>query len=448
METTNVTFGPSQSRVFTSPKRFIFAMGGKRGGKTTVGCYWSYQESSQMRPQITPAGRTMVPPNGLIAAPTYHQLQQSTLAKFFEEFPMLRKYYKEYKQIIEIPIGKGPDGKTLYSKIYTRSLDEYKNIEGMNLHWAWIDEADSLQYQAWHTVMTRTGTTQGKILCTTTIYPASWINDMVNKRQDPNSIIISWPSIENPAFPIEEWERLKETTDPTVFAREYMSQFVFENGLVYGEILEYGLLDKVPEGVMMLATFIGVDYGLKDDNAIICVGYGSDFNWYILGERVAPSMSVDTVNERIGELMSIHGTPWATFYDPAGGIATLSLRQDCFPIAARKKLTDTPEEAGRITLIKNLIFQRRVYTLKSNLYTNRELGTYSFDQKTGKPEDNNNHTTDAFGYCIYNGFPMVDGLKPKEQKAVLPTLWRVMEEEGYLKDGIFQNKLNSEDELF
>lgn len=447
MDQTSVTFGPGQSRVFTSEKRFIFAMGGKRGGKTTVGAYWSYQELAKMRRRMSPSGMSTVPPTGLIAAPTYDQLQQSTLLKFFEEFPGLRRYYKEYKKQIEIPIGKGADGKPLISKVYTRSLDEWKNVEGLNLDWGWIDEADSLQYQAWHTVMSRTGTTQGKILCTTTIYPASWINEMVNKRKDPDSTIITWPSIENPAFPLEEWERLKAQTDPTVFAREYMSQFVFESGLVYGDILEYGLLDSVPEGVTMLATFIGIDYGLNDLTAVICVGFGSDGNWYILGERVSPGMNVDMINERVGELMEEFGKPWATFFDPAGGIAVLSLRQDCFPMAATKKMQDTPEKTGRITLIRNLIFQRKVYTLSRNLVTNREFGTYSF-QNDGKPEDRNNHCMDGFGYCVYSGFNMVDGLRPKQEKKVLPTLWRVMEEQGYLKDGVFQNTISQEDSIF
>ena len=70
-EQKTVKFGAGQSKVFTTDKRFIFAMGGKRGGKTTVGTYWARNQGGILRQRTNTLGQTVtVGPNGLIAAPT------------------------------------------------------------------------------------------------------------------------------------------------------------------------------------------------------------------------------------------------------------------------------------------------------------------------------------------------------------------------------------------
>jgi len=428
--------GAGQSRVFTTESRFIFAMGGKRGGKTTVGCYFANTEMVKLRRRIKPTGVDIVASIGLIAAPTVDQLKQSTLAKFFEEFPQYKKYYREYKNEIRIPFN-ASDGTQRVAVIYTRSLDIAKNIEGMNLDWIWVDEADSLDSATWNVVRGRVATTLGKILCTTTIYPVSWIFDRVYKRKDPGYEIITWPSSENPAFPEEEWATLKAETDPLIFAREYEAQFIFASGLVYPGIDEYGFVSCIPEGVTVLATFFGIDYGLNDDTVVLCDQYCSDGAWYTVHETVRPAMNVDEINQTLNSYVSLYGQPWQTWYDPAGGIAVLSIDPKFNPHEAVKKLNEG------ITLITNLIFQKRIYCLDSCPKTQNEYRRYSYDnKKMGVPEDRNNHTMDNNRYIINSSHAAVDGLKSIEEKKALSTLWRALEEEGYLKDGQFQNKID------
>lgn len=436
-------FGPGASKVFTTDARFIIAMGGQRGGKTTVGAYWDISQALQMREEMTPKGMKVTPPTGIICAPTYDQLNQATLYRFFEEFPSIRRYYQQYKKEINIPIAKDSDGKQMNSRILTRSLEDYDKLRGIKCWWIHMDEGDGASEAAWDVLEGRVADTRGKILVTSTIYRNSWINRKIYQPlragRRTETEIVTWPSIDNPAFPVEEWERLKKELDPIVFAREYESKFVFESGLVYGDILKYGVIDEVPEGVEMLATFYGLDYGLNDPTVILFMGYGSDGCWYVLQEYGQEMMSVDAINDvlkaNLQMYSSQYGAPWATYYDPAGGIAALSIAPDVFPIAAVK---DIP---NRITLVRNFIYQQRVFILSHNIKTIKEMSLYAFDATRNLPIDRNNHFSDALGYVIHNAWGSVDGLQKKEPEKPKSRIMEYEERRGLLKDGVFQSML-------
>jgi hypothetical protein len=440
MEIQNAKFGPGASKIFTSNARYIVAIAGQRGGKTTTGSYWSYTQATRMRVEETTNGVKHVPPYGIICSPTYDLLRHSTLNRFFEEFPSLRRYYKEYQREINIPIAK-VDGKPIYSKVFTRSLEEWRNLRGLKAWWAWMDEGDIAPEESFEMIKSRISDHEdGKLLITSTLDMNSWINrliyqPMLSGRME-SAEIISWPSIERPGFPRAEWERLKKEMDPIQFARDYEGKFSFETGLVYGDVLKYGIIPEVPRGVTMLATFYGIDYGLNDPTVVLVMGYGSDFNWYVLNETVMPMMSVDQINDVINSNLTIfnsqYGAPWATYYDPAGGVATLSITPDAFPLPAIK---DIP---GRITLVRNFIYQKRLFILEHCVSTIRESGLYSFQPGRPIPMDSNNHTLDALGYIIHNAWALVDGLKPKAPEPEKNRLILDLEAKGLMIDGEFQ----------
>lgn len=439
-EIQNAQFGPGASKIFTSKARYIVAVAGQRGGKTTTGAYWSYSQATKMREEMTTGGLKTVPPAGIICAPTLDLLRHSTLLRFFEEFPSLRKYYKEYQKEMNIPIGK-VNGKTVYSKIFTRSLDDPEMLRGIKAWWVWMDEGDVAPEEAWEVVKGRISDHEdGKILITSTLSINSWINRLIYQPLRANKIdsaeIISWASNDRPGFPVSEWERLKKEMDPIQFARDYEGKFSFESGLVYGDILNYGIIDAVPEHVTMLATFYGIDYGLNHPGVILVMGYGSDRNWYVLNEHVEPMMDVDQINEVINSNLKIfkeqYGDPWATYYDPAGGIAALSITPDVFPIAAIK---DIP---GRVTLVRNFIYQKRVFVLSHNVKTIRELSLYTFELGKTLPQKVHDDCMDAMGYIIHNGWQNVEGLKAPEKQETKTRLYMYEESRGVIKDGVFQ----------
>ena len=80
-----------QGRAFNSSKQFVIVVCGSQSGKTYLGAVWSYNKIVNFSKS-----------NGLISAPTYKILNQSTLEKFFQLFPHLRQFYKEQKQEIQL----------------------------------------------------------------------------------------------------------------------------------------------------------------------------------------------------------------------------------------------------------------------------------------------------------------------------------------------------------
>ncbi len=348
---------------------------------------------------------------------------------------------------MKVPIGK-IGGKTVYSMIFMRSLDEWKNLRGLKAWWAWMDEGDIAPEESYEMIKSRISDhADGKMLITSTLDMDSWINRLINQPllagKIDNAEIISWPSNERPGYPQEEWERMKAEMDPVQFARDYEGKFSFESGLVYGDVLKYGIINSLPEGVTILASFYGIDYGLNHPTVIMVMGYGSDQNWYVLNEFVSPMMSVDDINEQLKSNLSIfrpvYGDPWATYYDPAGGVATLSLTQDVFPIPAVKDIPAT------ITLVRNFIHQRRVYVLSHCDKLIRELAVYSFQRGKSLPEDKNDHCSQTLGYIIFNGWLLTDGLTAPELPKAKNRIEMDLEAKGLLKDGIFQNILPSEE---
>ncbi|MEK0325106.1 MAG: phage terminase large subunit [Nitrosopumilus sp.] len=84
---------------------------------------------------------------GLIAAPTYRQLMDSTMREFWKLLPKeLIKNFSKSDMILELING---------SEIVFRSLENYEAIRGIELAWAWIDEANLISHKAWGVVIGR-----------------------------------------------------------------------------------------------------------------------------------------------------------------------------------------------------------------------------------------------------------------------------------------------------
>lgn len=413
----------SQKRVFTTDKRFIFAMGGNRGGKTTAGCYWSF------------LGMQVPETNGLIGANTIDQLNQSTLAKFFEIFPQLKRYYVKRDRTIYLPNG---------SKVFTRSLDMPELLKGLNLHWEWIDEGDGLDLNTWNILRSRVATTGGKILVTSSIYSNSWIFDAVYNKKDPDYEVITWESRENPSFPKEEWDALKRSTDPVTFAREYSSEFVFATGKVYGDILGYGRLDnnQYLDDSKPVKVIFGLDYGVNDPTAITVITLNDDGRWYIVEELYSPKMSIQQINFHLEQLIKRYGRPFLTVQDPAGGVARLSLIPEANAVDAVKDIHK------RITLVRDLIYQHKLYYFGRCVNADREFHNYQFNPKRlEEPEDRNNHVMDSMGMAIFHTYDMIHHLGKKEEpEEEMTSFWaRKMEQGIYKGKGVLEDwdKLNN-----
>lgn len=240
-------------------------LGSRVVSKTVAGAAWSRLKFDNFEENI----------NGMVCAPTYKILSQSTLPKFFEISPDLRKFYKKSDSIIDVP-GRG--------KIYCRSLDDPNSIEGMTLGWIWADEAGQMSHEAWINMQGRVSIKKGPIFITTTPYNMGWLYyDFYErwKQGDKDYKVVQFRSSDSPYFPKDEYERAKRTMDARIFRRAYDGQFERMEGLVYEDFSTGYITDNIPSSFDHVIA--GIDWGFKAPTAICILGI-KDNVFYLIDE--------------------------------------------------------------------------------------------------------------------------------------------------------------------
>lgn len=371
---------PKQAEVLTSKKRFILAAAGIQGGKTFVGCVWL-----QLQIQKNPTG------NHLVTALSHDQLNNVVIDKFFNMFPGYKQYHNKKERTVFLPTG---------GKIFFRSLEDPKYVEGITAHSAWIDEADLCGYKAYLIVRGRLNATGGQLLMTSSISDNSWLAEYFEKFPEAEFDIITWPSRENPAFSQEEWDSLKAELDPTLFRRRYGAELQFASGRVYGNFdPQKHMVDKIPEDDPVEKAFIGFDWGYVDPTAIIVIGLSIKKNIYIIEDFMVEGSPMDLIMMVTQKFINKYKIK--NFYgDPSNKIFLKS-------IAMKMGITIQPgnnDIFDGTSIIRNLIFQNRFYVLSQCVHVLKELRSYHFKEglvtRSEEPDDKNNHTLDAIRYVL------------------------------------------------
>ena len=267
----SVSFTPHtyQAKVLQSKARFIAAVTGVQGGKTTCGAVWMIREIKEN----FDSGKRC---DWLIGAPTVKILQQSTIPKFKEFFSRLGwGEFKEGKQEFELKWG---------NRIFVRSLEDPDLIEGMTVAGAWLDEAGQMKQQAWINIQARVAIEMGRVLMTTTPYACNWLQSDVYKRawsingekQEGEGLekdieVFNWRSVDNPSFASSEYERAKRTISKEMFERRYMGSFTRLEGLVYKDFNSEQDVVKPFSIPQEWRRFGGMDFGHATASAILSV---------------------------------------------------------------------------------------------------------------------------------------------------------------------------------
>lgn len=274
----------TQYNAFTATKQFIAVVCGVQSGKTYLGAIWTQKKISEFPTK-----------NGLIAAPTVKILQQATLEKFFQIFPEYRAYYKQQAGVIELPEG---------GKIFIRSTDEPLGLEGMTLHWAWLDESGMMGRLTWVVIRARVSTTGGQVLMTSTPHNLGWFYQEIflpwKNGKDKDIEVFTWKSIDNPYFPVDYAEKERARMRPEEFARRYEGEFTKMEGLVW-DVPTSQIFGFTPP-LQQLLTFPdkvigGIDWGYHNPAAII-VAKIKDARYYVIDEwKESEKTTADIINQ-------------------------------------------------------------------------------------------------------------------------------------------------------
>jgi len=242
-----------QKKVLKSKKRIIAAIAGTGGGKTVIGPLWLMSKIAEHREKF-PNERidilVVAPRSSLLTEVTGAELNRAFLGTDFQgQYIPSRLHYT-------LPHGWGD--------IRLASADNPTSIVGNQYHYVWIDEAGDISDQSWQEVLHRTGTRQAQILITTTPYVKNWLkHEIIDKYEKSLGVIdvITWTSVDNPAFSREEYELKEKLLPPHVFAMRYKAEWKRPEGLVYPNFEDIIVPFFEPEAGRLIG---GIDFGFSD----------------------------------------------------------------------------------------------------------------------------------------------------------------------------------------
>jgi hypothetical protein len=292
-------------RPFAQQKEFLQttarrsgAFAGKRGGKTEVGAIKSLLHAEQ---QIGYVNNGIDPYVGIIMAPTHGMLKRLSLMKFLA-------YSAPFKPR---PVGSDVYWGTNNTIIYGISADKPARMEGIKANFVWLDEVFQMKEQVWNEAIARVADTRGSIWATGSLGvqynnpKAHWAYRRIKTSKDPNTACFEWATADNPHFPREEIEMLRETLDAQTFRQMFeLSWDVQGTNLVYEDFSEANITRGYKYDPK-LPTYVSVDWGWTHPAAVLFFQYNPATDTvYLFDEIVRSKMTREVMYDEIQRKIS------------------------------------------------------------------------------------------------------------------------------------------------
>lgn len=232
-----MNFHPGQLRAWDSDKRIVAIISGTRSGKTSFGPPWLHREMQRKGPG-----------DYLVGAPTFPRIDQAAgpdLEYFFDRLlgvgkmrrSPLQFHISEYGHKCIWP-GKPVERRC---RILFGHGDEPESMEAMGVKAVWLDEAGQKKFKfgSYEAVRRRGHIDQARTLITTTPYSLGWLKQEIQDewenahRNHPEIEVINFDSLQNPAFPREEYEQAMVSLPKWKFNMFYRGLFERPAGMIY-----------------------------------------------------------------------------------------------------------------------------------------------------------------------------------------------------------------------
>jgi hypothetical protein len=129
------------------------------------------------------------------------------------------------------------------TRVIFGSAHNSESLESATAKGAWLDEVgqDDFRLASWEAILRRLALHRGRVLGGTTLYNLGWLKQQVYDRWragDPDHAVIQFDSIENPAFPREEYERARRTLPAWKFNLFYRAIYSRPAAAIYGDFVD------------------------------------------------------------------------------------------------------------------------------------------------------------------------------------------------------------------
>ena len=391
------SLNPEQWAFASSPRRFCFFVGGVGSGKTYAG-------AARAIARIRDYPRSL----GLIAAPTYSMLRETTMRAFFALLPAntIRAFHRSENRL------------TLESgaEVLFRSMDEPDRVRGLNLGWFWLDEAPLCGYYAWEVLKGRlrqrgvntagwaTGTPHGR---------DGFYHDFEAERRPNHALFRASTRSNLHNLPRGYIEALGYTG---AFAeQEIEGLFTAFEGLVYAfDATSQGHLRDAPPAAVWADVVGGVDWGYTNPAAAVVFGLDGDGRAWQLAEFYQRRAALEeTLLPAILDLTRRYGVRrWLCGPDEPEHIEALAAALAHNGLPCRAQRADNAVRPGIQTVTSLLALRedgtRGLYVSPTCVHTIAEYGGYQYATRdvdrrdpSEQPVKQNDHALDATRYALH-----------------------------------------------
>lgn len=380
-EKLQINLHAGQVKAWDSTRRFIFIIAGTQSGKTSFLPIWLDRE-------IREKGEG----DYLAVTATYDLLKLKFLPELRNYFEMMGwQYLASEKTLV-----KGA------SRIICRSADAEGGLESASAKAALFDECgqDGVRVGAWEAIQRRLSLSQGRVLAGTTPYNLGWLKTQIFDRWrngDETIQVVQFKSIQNPAFPLEEYERARDTLPRWKFEMFYNGEFSRPAGMIYEDFTEHHIAQPfdIPS---FWPQYLGVDFGATNTAKIWIAQDPVSGLYYAYRESLEGGKSTSehvkgVTGYKVRNLLAWGGAKSEVQQRADWGVAGLGVNEPPF----------ADVEAG-IARVIGLLRSRRLYVFSTCKGLIDEFGTYSREldasgQPTEKIKDKSTyHRLDALRY--------------------------------------------------
>jgi hypothetical protein len=218
-----------QMKAWNSDKRFSFMFAGTQGGKTS---FLPWILAREILADETGG-------DSIAATATYDLFKLKflpMLREVFEDVLGIARYWAG-DQILELRNPKTGEfhaersSDNMWGRIILRSAASKGGLESATAKRAILDEMgqDEFTFGAWQAIRRRLSLARGRVWGGTTLYNLGWLKlqiyDPWEKKRLPNTEIIQFSSIINPAFSKEEFQEARDSMQDHSFQMQYEGKF-------------------------------------------------------------------------------------------------------------------------------------------------------------------------------------------------------------------------------
>jgi hypothetical protein len=264
-------------------------------------------------------------------------------------------------------------------EIYFGSADKPDLLEGGHYDGIICDEVAEYRRQVWIVLQPRVFLKEGQFCGFSTPYPGrtqAWIADEPYeewKGGNPKYKFVQCPSIANPAFPKDEFERLRREMAPAEFAMRYLGEFAAAVGLVYD--LKKESIVPYREPPPNADVWCGMDFGFGHPTAL---AYMFEENGVVYQFREYEASAVDYETHVLNNLEPLmRYNVRRIYYDPSNpqGATEMKkwLKKQGLEISFLAAINDVNMGIAEVSKLLNT---ERFYLMDTCLQTKEECRNY------------------------------------------------------------------------